>query len=308
MTVLPLFRYPTTVSWVDDDDVLLQVATDIIGQDENLITFNSPSSFLSFISTYVPHLETVHFTAPKTECDDYETVNHLPIDINSLAFFQLPTQPERKKEISLLIVDYHMPEITGLELCRHLKNKPFKKILLTGEATIKQAVAAFNEGIIDCFLQKDSPTLIDDIKKHLCILKDEYFLDQSKSLLLHLETDKKIPLSDPIFVSFFKSWCKENEIQEYYLFDKQGNMQVVNSKGKSCFVIHTDNSLDQFCEIYGDNQDASHLIADVKERKKVPFFGIGLEGWQCNKNDWPQHFYVPEVLEGREKYYWFVKE
>ena len=90
MTALPLFSYPTTISWVDDDDLLLQVATDILGTDVKIKTFNSPSSYLNFIETYVPHLETVNFLHGKTECDDYETVNHLPIDINSPAFLPSP--------------------------------------------------------------------------------------------------------------------------------------------------------------------------------------------------------------------------
>lgn len=309
MAALPLFSYPTTIAWVDDDLFLLEIATDILGANLQIKTFNSPSSYLNFIETYVPHLETVPFVHGKTECDDYETVNHLPIDINSSAFLQLPTQPERKNELSVLIVDYHMPEMTGIELCRSLKNKAFKKILLTGEADTTQAVAAFNEGVIDCFLRKDSPTLIANIKEHLDRLTNEYFLDQGRALLAHLETENKTPLSDPIFASFFKNWCKENDITEHYIFDKRGNMQVINSNGKrSDFIIHTDNTLEKFCELYDDNKNMTHLISEVKNRKRIPFFGAGLDIWQFDPIDWSQHFYEPQKLDGREKYYWFVKE
>ena len=309
MPALPLFYYPATVVWVDDDELLLQVATEILGNENKIQTFNSPGACLDFFATYIPYLKEAPLLHGRTEMDDYETINHLPVDINPAAFTQLPLKHERKNEVSVLIADYRMPDMTGIDLFRQLKGINAKKILLTGEADNAQAVAAFNEGIIDCFIQKNSATLVTDIAEHLNILANEYFFELSKALLAHLEVDGKIHLSDPSFIGFFKDLCKENDIQEHYIFDKQGNMQLIDAQGtKSYFVVHTNKTLNAFIELYQDKQDASNLIDAVKKRKMVPFFGVGLEGWQCKAEDWLNHFYTPQLLEGREKYYWFRKE
>jgi hypothetical protein len=199
--------------------------------------------------------------------------------------------------------------MTGIELCRHLKNTKFKKILLTGEANNELAIAAFNEGIIDCFIRKGSPSLIADIIDYLSALSNEFFYDFSKKLLSHLETNKKIPLSDPVFIKFFKNWQTENHINEHYIFDKHGNMEVIDEKGnKSLFVIHTDNTLNAFTDLHLDDVDAQDYVMEVNQRRKVPFFGVGLESWQYEVSDWSQYFYTPDVLNGREKYYWFSKK
>ena len=46
----------------------------------------------------------------------------------------------------------------------------------------------------------------------------------------------------------------------------------------------------------------------VSLRQKIPFFGIGLESWQYDFNEWSQYFYAPEIINGRENYYWFIKK
>lgn len=306
MSILPLFYYPTKIVWVDDDEVLLQASTEIFSDANEIQTFSSPISCLHFFSTYVPFLKTVPFLRGKVECDDYDTINHFPVDINSELFERLPMQLERKNEVSIIIIDYRMPLMTGIELCRQLKHVPAKKILLTGDADTACAVSAFNEGIIDCYIRKDNPNIRDEINEYLEILSNNYFSDQSKSLLTHFETDRKIPLSDPVFVRFFKKWCKINEIKEHYVFDKQGNMQLINRQGrKSLFIIHTDRSLNEFNDLYQDGKNIKRYLAEVNERKIIPFFGLGMEAWQFDASRWGCHMFEPNMLVGREKYYWF---
>jgi CheY-like chemotaxis protein len=248
MSVLPLFYYPTTVVWVDDDALLLQVATEILGKELNIQTFTSPIACLNFFSTYESYLAKVPFLCGQEDSDDYETINHLPVDLDTAVFASFPEQAGRKNEISVIITDYNMPDISGIALCRELKKMPAKKILLTGDADTAQAIAAFNEGIIDCYIRKDSPNLVEEIKSYVSALQKEYLNDQTKSLLSYFEVDKKMPYSDSVFAAFFESWRKENAIQEHFIFDKQGNMQLVDTNGrKSFFILHTDTTLNAFC-------------------------------------------------------------
>ena len=305
MAPFPIFNYPTTVLWVDDDNLFLKAISHTLGKQYKISTFNDAKKAVEFFNDYTPLLQSIPFLQGCRNHEDYDTAEHLPVDLNATAFSRIQDILERKNEISVLVVDYNMPGMTGIELCRQLKDLPMKKILITGEVENAQAVSAFNEGIIDRFIRKDSPTLVSELHSYFDILMKQYFKDNTHFLLSHLETDRLLPISDPIFVSFFKSWCEENKVKEYFLTDKQGNFCVIDESGEaSYFVVHSDDTLNSFVDIYNDNEDFSTLISAVLSRDKIPFFGVGKDGWQVDSVEWNSHFYAPNILDGRERYYW----
>jgi CheY-like chemotaxis protein len=200
-----------------------------------------------------------------------------------------------------------MPGKTGIELCYELRDLPIKKILLTGEAAHRLAVEAFNKGIIDCFIRKDDPMLAAELTGYIQKLQLQYFVDLSCPLLSHLEVDYKLPQSDPQFFDFFEIWIKENNIREYYLLDKNGTFLTKNQHDEvKYFIAHTDRSLDIFSNLYAEDRDVSGFVDAVNQRKKIPFFGFKSESWHYESNQWSNHFYSPNLLNGREKYYWAV--
>lgn len=303
---LPLFSYRATVVWVDDDPVFLASAAQLL-KNTHTTTFNAPEQAIEFFKQYKPLLQKINFMRGYTEMDSYDLLNHMPIDLNISALKDLQTNSERHNEVTVLITDYNMPDMNGLDLCRELRTLPMKKILLTGAADYQQAVAAFNEGLIDCFIQKDSLTLVQDILFHLKRLSQQYLVDQSRQLLKHLETDFPLHLSDPAFIKFFEEWCKENEIQEYYLIDKNGNFLLMDKDGKkSYFVVYSDRTLDNFVELHMDDLESMSFIEAVKLREKIPFFGEGKEGWELETDQWDAYFYVSEGVVGMQKYYWTI--
>lgn len=305
MNSFPIFNYPTTIAWIDDDSLFLKAIVHAFGKKYNIKTFNSVHQALTFFKEYTPFLQTMNFLKGCSDHETYDTADHLPVDLNIDAFSQLRNCTERQQEISVMVMDYNMPDMTGIELCRELKSTSMKKILLTGEVTHERAVSAFNEGIIDRFIRKDSPTLITELMQYLDVLIQDYFKDSTFSLLSHLETDKQLPISDPVFAAFFERWCKENKVREYFLADKQGNFSIVDESGElSYFIVHTDQTLSTFIDVYNDSATNLDLISAVTTREKIPFFGIGKDGWQVNSAEWSSHFYEPSIIEGREKYYW----
>lgn len=303
---LPLFSYPATVVWVDDDPLFLASVTQLL-KNSRTTTFNAPEQSIKFFQQYKPLLQKINFMRGYTEADSYDMLNHMPVDLNVSALKELYTNDERNGEVTVLVTDYNMPSMNGIDLCRELREHPMKKILLTGAADYQQAVAAFNAGLIDCFIQKDSQTLAQDILFHLKRLSQQYFVDRSRQLLNHLETDYPLPLSDPIFIAFFDEWCKKNEIQEYYLIDKHGNFLLINKEGKkSYFIVHTDRTLGNFIELHQDDNDSASFIRAVELREKIPFFGEGIESWELQPYQWDACFYSSQILVGQQKYYWAI--
>jgi CheY-like chemotaxis protein len=295
-----------TVAWVDDDANFLATIPQLL-EGINTKTFNNPNACVEFFKGYKPFLQGINFRRGYTEVDSYEMPNHLPIDLNSDALQELPLMNERYNEISVLVTDYDMPGMNGLELCRKLQNQPMKKILLTGAADHQQAVQAFNEGLIDCFIQKESLNVINEVLFHIERLSKIYLIEQGSELQSHLEIERPLHLSDSVFIKFFKNWCSENKIKEYYLIDKLGTFLLIDENGnKKYFVTHTDYTLNSFIELYEDDEECAVYIQAVRSHEKIPYFGAGVDGWERTPDQWAACFYSSSVLVGAQEYYWAV--
>lgn len=303
-SVLPLFQYPTTTVWVDDDALFLQTIDASFQGNKKIFTL--PGDCDSFFNT--PHLfSKITFLHGEYGNENYHSLEHAPVDFDVTEIAKLCDQPERFQEVSVLVCDHNMPEMTGLELCSKLQKFPVKKFLLTGNMQNVEAVKAFNDRLIDKFIHKYDPSLFSEIPKHIKILERQYFCEITRPLLLHLEVDHVLPLSDAAFVSFFNQWCEDNKIYEFYLIDKWGSFLTIDLQNEiRYFVIHTERSLDDFVKFYSNNAEVEALIRCVIDRNKIPFFGYKKDAWQVSHSEWNKYFYTPYVFNGRERYYWTV--
>lgn len=303
----PLFYFPSTMICIDDHPDSIAALNTIFKPIRPINTFQDPQEALHFLNHYHSPLSLIPFLRAVTDGDNIGLTEYCPVDLNVLNIAKLAEFSERNKEISLLVIDYNMPEINGIELCRALKGTAMKKILLTGENNYKVALAAFNERIIDNFIQKDSPTLVEELIQSSQTLSHQYFLEKSQALLTHLEASKPLPLSDKKFIVFFEAWRNKNNITEYYLIDKIGSFLCFNHQGEKIhFIVHTESSLKEFSDLY--EKEAGNEIPDLFQKlhryEEIPFFGVGRSPWEEEVNTWVNYFYVAENFEGREIYYW----
>ena len=301
-----LFYFPSTLVWLDDD---LATLTHFSAPFETAYPskkFSDPNDAAAFFEHYTPPLSLIPFLNPIIEDDKYDTLNHSPVDFNVLSIPALRDYTKRQQEISVLISDLNMPNLNGIELCQRLEGLPMKKILLTSEEDHKLAISAFNEGIIDKFILKSQENASEKLQKHIQQLSQQYFVERSQFLLSHLEAEHRLPTSDPVFIHFFKTWCEENNIQEYYLFDKNGSFVCINKDNKIFhFIIYTNKNLDYLAKLY-KSQEIPGLYEPITARSKIPFLGIGKESWQFHNPNWNDHLYNFNILKGREDYYWVV--
>lgn len=204
MSILPAFYHPTTIIGIDDDSLFLGAVAQLFSSQYLFKAFNHPEKFLSFFEHYKAPLEGFSFLR-SCEHDEYCTSKHSLVDFNVSDLCSLQNFSERMQEISVIIVDYTMPGMNGIELCRKLNKFPCKKILLTGNADDQAAISAFNENIIDRFIRKDSPDVAENIRDYVDSLSRQYFREYTNTLVFHLEADRQLPLTDPEFIQFFQA-------------------------------------------------------------------------------------------------------
>jgi DNA-binding NarL/FixJ family response regulator len=152
---------------------------------------------------------------------------------------------QRFHEISVLVVDFSMPGMTGLELCEQLADKPFKKLLLTGKADEKIVIKAFNEGKIQKYIHKDSLSFEEDMNQAIRELQRNYFEDLSAVVINSIVHDpefKNETIEDPVFIALVNRICQAEPIIEFHLMDPQGNFLLLDRNGHPSYSVHMKNA------------------------------------------------------------------
>jgi CheY-like chemotaxis protein len=112
-------------------------------EQENILLFTNPDSAMQRIKNSNENI---------LQCTTIEDSNNLDINSNSITkninMVHMIYEPSRFNNIAVLVVDYSMPTINGIEFCKQLGDKHVYKILLTAEADSDIAINAFNDGII----------------------------------------------------------------------------------------------------------------------------------------------------------------
>ncbi|MCC2645089.1 MAG: response regulator [Burkholderiales bacterium] len=308
---LPLFYFPTTIICVDDNPLMLQTLDNIIVQNypRHLIKkFANSISTLDFFKEYTSEIAKIQFLRGFVEHEYYDLMNHNPVDLELSKFSELSKNLKKNNEVSVIIVDYEMPGLNGLELCQHLKHIPAKKVLLTAHADYKLALDAFNDKLIDRFVIKGQDDTAGNLVTYIKSLTLEYFDNMTAKLQTHLTVNGNLAIFDDNFINFFSELINTRQIIEYYLIDKNGSFLLINNIGEHfCLVVHTDQSLDYFVELYDDELSAEKYVNLVQQRRLIPFFGLGVYPEKINVNEWEQHFYEPQVLRGTQtSYFWKI--
>ena len=307
MMNLPLIYYPSTLCWVDDDALFLEIATERFKSEFNIKTAFSPKEAVSFFENYEPTINPLTLFRSCFDHEEYDLADHHPVDISFDAIRNIKNNQKKISDIAVIIIDYVMPGMSGIELCHALKDIPAKKILLTGNADYEETIRAFNQGIIHCFIRKDDSDIGTALSSNILRLNTEYFMEQTASILSHIQSAHPLPQSDPVFIEFFNAMAEKLNIKEYYLADKNGSMILINANGSvNHLMIHSDRTLNSFVELHKNTSDAPLFIQLIEEKNKLPFFPLGKEAWEIDINAWPDYFHAHNTLKGREDYYWIL--
>ena len=228
LNLLPPYYHPTTICFIDDNYGFLQSLVLDLPLDWCCATYLSPEAALADINT--PH--------PQSPLVDRCFSMHTNADGNpviQLDFAVLEQEMrhlERFSRISVLVVDYAMPTMDGLELCAAVADPYVKKILLTGVATEKTAVAAFNDGVIDRYIPKARLTHPSRVMPYVEELQREYFAQYSAQLSVNLALAPPAFMTEPLVRQYFFESLKQLKIVEYYMVTDPYGYLLVKRNGK----------------------------------------------------------------------------
>jgi CheY-like chemotaxis protein len=150
----PLFQRPGTVVFLDDDPDYLEMLALVLPRHWHVKLFLRPAECINYLQQEPPFWEADAWNQQQLIEQWREGKRLIP---QILGYWSKYT--ERYALTRVCVVDYSMPGMDGLQALAELVDWPGSRILLTGQADEQVAVQAFNRGLIEQFIAKQTPDI-----------------------------------------------------------------------------------------------------------------------------------------------------
>jgi CheY-like chemotaxis protein len=293
--------YPTTIVLIDDDVRFLENMSLNLSHDLFYRTFQDPKAALAALKETENQNKFLSHTVAARE----EEAGKFSVDFNTSVIYKEVYNRKQFDEVSVIVVDYSMPQMNGEELLKNLTQSPAKKLMLTGQADEATAVRLFNDGIIDKFMLKstDSHTLIQHLNQNIEELQTKYFHGLSDIILKPLSGQIGICFTDPIFVDFFNKTLADTSTSSYYLIEISGSFLLLDADASPTWLlVKTKNELQEFApqaEAEGASED---VVDSIKNGHKIPYFNDFDEYVDATSGNWDKYLYAAQELNGKAQY------
>jgi len=293
----------------DDPDFLNNLSSSLSSNSASYQHFNDPEKALRYLNeVYKPD----PFPNRYIQGIDEDRWEHRRLDVNVWDTHHEVYRPERFEEISVVVVDHTMGDVmSGIDLCRQITDPNVQKILLTGNTDQEIAIRAFNEGIIHHYIRKYDPDMAEQLNQAIKSAQWRYFNKLSEVTLKAITSDDLVEhaVVDPNFQKLFTELVKQHGFREAYLCETMGSYVFLTEDGANYGLVI--NTIDQL-EVSSNSAEALgvdiSLLEELKNQKKMMFYHSRQGIFEPPANEWRNHVYLPQVLQGKRETYYYVFE
>jgi len=289
--------FPTNVVFVDDNENFLDSITMGLSSHFRYKTFSKIREFNQFLAKNTNLLKNNSWTKPTDSLSDCSEYEQHEIAVNLHLIHEQIYNLQRYDEISVVVVDYAMPECNGIDLCKTIRqhNLNIQILLLTGEADHQIAVDAFNKGLIDKFILKEKiETLGQKLNDIIAELAQNYFLHALGGVNSNLVGENSLQQQQP-YLELFQSAYENHHACEYYLIDPSGGYLMLDENGNAKWlIVKNEEDIHSYCELAHNEQLDESIIMLLKQRKLMPFY----HGEYLNipLDEWKKHLLTADTL------------
>lgn len=303
MKRLPLCKFPTTIFLVDDEPDLLSSLETLI-EFESLKTkaFSCPVQGLTELNAALEEQKSILKGSSEINPVGIDNVSSA---LNISKLYEESYDPKRFDLISTVVVDFEMPGMNGLEFCQKINNPYVQKILLTGVVDDSDAIEAFNNGLIDGFVKKQDPNLVEKLTKTIHQATENYFIRHSRALDRSLRAvSRDYAPEDATFVDFFRGLCQDHGIVEYYLCQSTGTFLLIDKKQQLfCLFTKPQDLLEFEAEELSDILTKPDILASLQSKENMLCFH-SVEDESLPPEGMAEKYIFPAVqLKGSTDYY-----
>lgn len=252
--VHPSVWLPTSVLFLDDEATFLTSMPRMITDAYPCLLNTSPGQSLKILEQ-----------APTTPLGLDRSTLDLDAWFGSCARFET---------VSVVVVDFEMPNMRGLEFCRRIRHLPAKRILLTGTMDKGAAVEAFNEGLIHRYLRKDAADSMPELHRYIGELQREYLKEMTERPAFGLVPESPAWLQDKALMEVVSRLILEQNFVEYV--SVRGGLVVADSAGSVSLLLVR--SGEEMVRQEARLSEVAALSAELKEklaRRELVYFDPG---------------------------------
>jgi CheY-like chemotaxis protein len=222
----PLYHRPSALVFLDDETPYLEMLAMVLPHDW----------CIRFHTRMRDYLAQIHAQYQQWEDDvamHQEIINQWykgkPLPALVLSYWR--EQDHRYGLPSIAVVDYAMPAATGLDVLKASPPWPPHRVLLTGKADEHIAVTAFNDGLIDRYVTKQHPDLVQQL---VGALRQHYHapMDFHEGIWRNvLRRSQQQALQDRAVQQSLMDWLKRYDGVEYVVLPEPFGLLALDSQG-----------------------------------------------------------------------------
>lgn len=298
---LPIYAHPTLTVLVDERSSFLQ---GLPPQPHARKIFHQADDAMAWLLQSPRHAR-----APVRVNHDLEACS-VTVDVEGI--FRISSQRERFAVPSVVVVDFYMPHMNGLDFCRALQYLSCKKILLAGPAEERLAMEAMNDGLIDRYVRKHDADAQLQLERQIALMQQAWFLDQERVAHDLLAMHEYSFLQCRCVAEVVRQLYQRHGFVEHYVFPQPNGILLIDGAGDAqLMVVETEAGMQAQYEIARDSGAPRTLLQALEQRQVLPFFNhTGRDGMydKAVGSSWQRYCREPQVCHGEETYYWALFE
>ena len=303
--ILPYF-HPSTIIFVDDNSSFLEGLKLRIPPSLAYDMFTNPSKALDYLNTpqSIAPLADRCFSMHDMDASIGSTAIYLDLSLIELEI----SRASRFLPTAVVVVDYDMPRMNGLDFCHQIHNKNIQRILLTGVADEQIAIEAFNAGLIDRFIRKNDDHALSTIFRYIDELQNNYFANIVDKLSASLAMQPPQYFQESAVLEFISGILTDRNTLEYYMVSEPAGFLLVNSAGAvRRLILQNSDNIAKNIQYAITHSAPSSIITELKENKTLAYFYQEIDSHSDEPYPWEDFIFASQHIEGTEWYAAFTE-
>ena len=226
------FFWPTKTLILDDNERYLDEMKQLLSNDAEFIFCSDSKEAQQLINNQGYNFNWF------SKSLNYRGYGQESYDIDYKSIHSAIYDNKRRDIISTILIDYHMPLISGIDFCNSISPElGVRKILLTANMGYQNAVENLNNNAIHGFLSKQDITLgtiMATLKRENSIFFKNHSIFLNKCIKL---SNNNHPIFYQDYTNHFNNLIEQYKIKEYYLLNELGWYLLVDNNNRKYYLF-----------------------------------------------------------------------
>lgn len=262
----PLYRRPGGVVFLDDDPDYLEMLAQVMPPDWYVRLFLQPVDCIHMLQQEPPRWEADAWRQQEIINRWHQGQALIPQILqywrdDGMARFELT---------HACVVDYSMPAMSGLRVLSELVDWAGSRVLLTGRADEQLAVSAFNRGLIEQYIPKQSPDIRLRLTKAIQHLLNLPNIRHQNTWRSTLSREQHATLRNPSVAGDLDALARRQQWVEHMVIGAPFGVLALDSQGQAVWLqLEPADKLHELAEMAESQGWPADTVAEIRAGKKL---------------------------------------